>query len=101
MLRGVLASLLVGTAFRAVSSFFPVFWPVATGKLICGISNAFLNNVQTIIVNRWFPENEWAKATSMLVVASPIGAGVAYTLVGAWFYEVTEDTDPEVFLGMF
>lgn len=86
---------LVGTALRASSYYTRTFWPVCVGQIISTCSNVFFNNVQLIIANRWFPDDQRNTASALLLVASPLGTGISYGLSAGWFAAVPTPEDAE------
>ena len=65
VLRIVISVLLIGTIFRSLCVRTDNFWPVFVGSFFCSCCNPFFINVQSIIANKWFGDNERALATSL------------------------------------
>ena len=65
VLRCVITLMLIGSIVRASCYKTDEFWPVVVGSYLCSCCNAFFINVQAIIANKWFKDNERAIATAI------------------------------------
>ena len=85
ILRCVITLMMFGSILRATCFWTDSFWPVALGGYICSCCNPFFINVQSIIANKWFPDNERALATAIQTIAMPLGSGLSFALNSYWF----------------
>ena len=65
VLRFAITLLFFGTLLRALCMETDNFWPVFVGSIMCSCCNSFFINVQSIIANTWFGDNERALATGL------------------------------------
>ena len=91
VVRVAVLILLLGTVVRLGCVVTGDFWPVFVGQLIASCSTPFFINVQTIIANTWFGDNERALAGAVQMVAMPLGSAAQYVLTGLLFREKTDD----------
>jgi MFS family permease len=72
--------MLVGTSLRFLSIFENMyFWYF--GHIICMTSGAFLKNPVTKLASNWFGDKERALATSIGVVAQPLGLFISQIMI--------------------
>ena len=89
--------MMIGSICRALCFWTEKFWVVALGSYICSCCNPFFINVQSIIANRWFMDDERALATALQTIAMPLGSGASFALNSYWFHG-SENRD---FFGLF
>ena len=65
VLRVMITLMMIGSICRAMCWWTDSFWVVAIGGYICSCCNPFFINVQSIIANKWFMDDERALATAL------------------------------------
>ena len=94
-LRFMVTLFLVGAIMRASCYFYESFWLVAIGQLLCSSNKPFYANCVTIMVNKWFPKEEHALATALLLIGDPLGASISNAMTGFFFLNVDENSEAE------
>jgi hypothetical protein len=59
-----------GAWFRSAAVLTGSFWPILAGTTVMSLSAEILWQSQSLIINKWFPVNEYALATSLVLVTS-------------------------------
>ncbi|XP_060070127.1 solute carrier family 49 member 4-like [Ylistrum balloti] len=72
--------LLVGYILRCLTNLTTSTWPPLLGQLFIGFGNVVAYNGPAAMSVAWFPQNERATATSIGVMSTYIGLGIAYVI---------------------
>lgn len=91
LLRIAMTVLLIGSICRAMCYKIDSFWTIIIGGYLCSCCNPFFVNVQSIIANKWFPDDERAFATALQTIAMPLGSGLSFGLNQYWFSDTSYD----------
>eukprot|EP01102_Stenamoeba_stenopodia_P022343 TRINITY_DN9270_c0_g1_i1.p1 TRINITY_DN9270_c0_g1~~TRINITY_DN9270_c0_g1_i1.p1 ORF type:complete len:481 (-),score=85.98 TRINITY_DN9270_c0_g1_i1:115-1557(-) len=70
----------MGAVIRAGAVTGDTFWVLFVGQTLCAIAQPFILNAPAKLAANWFPDGERTIATTLCVVANPIGVAIGFVL---------------------
>lgn len=70
----------MGGVIRAGAITGDTFWVLFIGQTLCAIAQPFILNAPAKLAANWFPDGERTIATTLCVVANPIGVAIGFVI---------------------